>query len=441
MNRPKTICVLLSLATLTPAAHAQWTMTNLHPATSTSSYALSTAAGKIGGYAYLPNPARQSAGMWPTPEVTAWVELAPLSPPQVPSTISTVQCVGGSLGNWQGGNWVHASGPGAGMNRACIWGNSAAGFSDLHPPTGYLRSAVTAITDGGQFGWVQDTSFINHACRWFWFVSSRVDMSPPGTASSAILAGDDTMQGGYFTFTGTPKRACVWYGSAANAFNFHPGGSYSSEINALFRTGNAAEAQLVGSFTVGPNVNDGRACLWTISPEGNVMVYSLHTEGIDAQSSVAYGVHGGVQVGNVTINNLTRASVWFGHANTREDPLPNLPVGTTQTEARGVFTTPTTITVVGMINRPGGNWNAVAWTKPNTPPPCSPADVGSAGGLPGSDGSLDNNDFIVFINRFFEQSATADVGSAGGLPGSDGLFDNNDFIVFINQFFDGAANC
>ena len=70
--------------------------------------------------------------------------------------------------------------------------------------------------------------------------------------------------------------------------------------------------------------------------------------------------------------------------------------------------------------------------------PCGPADVGSAGGVAGADGLLDNNDFIVFINNFFAQAPSADVGIQGGLPGADGQWDNNDFIVFINQFFGGC---
>jgi hypothetical protein len=69
---------------------------------------------------------------------------------------------------------------------------------------------------------------------------------------------------------------------------------------------------------------------------------------------------------------------------------------------------------------------------------CGPADIGGAGGLPGADGHLDNNDFIVFITYFFNANALADRGIAGGLTGHDGLFNNNDFIAFINQFFAGC---
>ena len=67
------------------------------------------------------------------------------------------------------------------------------------------------------------------------------------------------------------------------------------------------------------------------------------------------------------------------------------------------------------------------------------ADLGSQGGVAGSDGVYDNNDFIAFIDAFFTLSPAADFGRQGGLAGSDGQFDNNDFIVFIDQFFQGCA--
>jgi hypothetical protein len=70
-------------------------------------------------------------------------------------------------------------------------------------------------------------------------------------------------------------------------------------------------------------------------------------------------------------------------------------------------------------------------------PPCV-ADLGQQGGIPGADGLLDNNDFVVFIDHFFSANALADVGVQGGISGSDGLFDNNDFVVFIDQFFSGC---
>ena len=63
-------------------------------------------------------------------------------------------------------------------------------------------------------------------------------------------------------------------------------------------------------------------------------------------------------------------------------------------------------------------------------------DRASAGGIPGSDGLLTNDDFIVFIDQFFAADARADIGSVGAEKLPDGRFDNNDFIVFIGLFFD-----
>ncbi|HYD01992.1 MAG TPA: GC-type dockerin domain-anchored protein, partial [Phycisphaerales bacterium] len=72
-------------------------------------------------------------------------------------------------------------------------------------------------------------------------------------------------------------------------------------------------------------------------------------------------------------------------------------------------------------------------------PPCGPADIGATGGLDAPDGRLDNNDFVVFIDRFFAQVPSADVGSTGGVAGIDGAWDNNDFVVFIDRFFAGCV--
>jgi uncharacterized membrane protein len=71
--------------------------------------------------------------------------------------------------------------------------------------------------------------------------------------------------------------------------------------------------------------------------------------------------------------------------------------------------------------------------------PLCAADMGAAGGVPGRDGVLDNNDFVAFIDAFFSRRAAADVGVVGGTAGSDGVFDNNDFVAFIDAFFRGCT--
>lgn len=69
--------------------------------------------------------------------------------------------------------------------------------------------------------------------------------------------------------------------------------------------------------------------------------------------------------------------------------------------------------------------------------PCL-ADIGTAGGVMAADGTIDNNDYVVFINEYFNNTLIADVGVVGGVRGSDGVLDNNDWIVFINEFFAGC---
>jgi hypothetical protein len=72
---------------------------------------------------------------------------------------------------------------------------------------------------------------------------------------------------------------------------------------------------------------------------------------------------------------------------------------------------------------------------------CGPADLGSQGGVAAFDNHLDNNDFVVFIDYFFNHNPLADQGSQGGAPGPDNTWDNNDFVVFIDNFFTAPASC
>ncbi|HYD02406.1 MAG TPA: GC-type dockerin domain-anchored protein [Phycisphaerales bacterium] len=82
--------------------------------------------------------------------------------------------------------------------------------------------------------------------------------------------------------------------------------------------------------------------------------------------------------------------------------------------------------------------NTPAVPVPTMPAFCGAADMGSQGGVVGHDNSLDNNDFVVFIDFFFNSDSRADVGRQGGVPGADGSLDNNDFVVFVDEFFAGC---
>ena len=90
-------------------------------------------------------------------------------------------------------------------------------------------------------------------------------------------------------------------------------------------------------------------------------------------------------------------------------------------------------------NATGFQGNSLAITGIKVPTVCT-ADLGGQGGLPGPDGTLDNNDFIVFIDAFFnEDMLMADIGSQGGVASPDNALDNNDFIIYIDAFFDGCG--
>jgi hypothetical protein len=93
--------------------------------------------------------------------------------------------------------------------------------------------------------------------------------------------------------------------------------------------------------------------------------------------------------------------------------------------------------IVGRGTPPGGGGALGLQWWVATVSPFAAADMGKAGGFGGSDGRLNTNDFIVFIDRFFAHDSRADVGKAGGERGGDGVFDNNDFCAFIGLFFGG----
>jgi hypothetical protein len=93
----------------------------------------------------------------------------------------------------------------------------------------------------------------------------------------------------------------------------------------------------------------------------------------------------------------------------------------------------------GPTDATGFQGSSLAVESLKVPTVCK-ADLGGAGGLYGPDNLLDNNDFIVFIDAFFNgDMLLADMGKAGGLAGPDNALDNNDFIVYIDGFFTGCA--
>jgi hypothetical protein len=111
-------------------------------------------------------------------------------------------------------------------------------------------------------------------------------------------------------------------------------------------------------------------------------------------------------------------SGWADSINVDISPLPGSLIGTGNERS----------------STPRGN---AAFVMLPTLNPC-PIDIGEAGGLSGFDGRLDNNDFIVFIDAFFQRSQIADVAGRNGLSIPDGEWGNDDFVAYIDRFFTGC---
>jgi hypothetical protein len=150
----------------------------------------------------------------------------------------------------------------------------------------------------------------------------------------------------------------------------------------------------------------------------------------------------GVTFNTIAINTVSQAQLRQGQNGT---PIPvlhpgeawvilgpdsgarTIPISYREPSGISVFTS---LTLPDAVNNPNGLYY---------PPFCSTADLGAQGGITAPDGSLDNNDFIAYIDLFFNHDARADVGVQGGISGTDALFDNNDFVVYIDMFFAGCG--
>jgi len=81
----------------------------------------------------------------------------------------------------------------------------------------------------------------------------------------------------------------------------------------------------------------------------------------------------------------------------------------------------------------------IAFLRITVEPRCGWADVGRQGGVPCSDNTLDNNDFVAYVHAFFTANmVVADLGTTGGVRGRDQQLNNNDWIIFLDEFFNGC---
>lgn len=395
--------VLVTVASLTSVrASAQWTVTELRPLNAVQSSALAIDGATQGGYARIDGTA--GACMW-SGTADTWFSLNPtgLWQGSIVFGIRDNQQVGYTYGD----------------HYAALWSGSADTWVNLNPQ-GATWSQANAVANGVQVGQSRFSTGLR-AGLWTGSAASWVDLQPADAQDSGAYAINEGQQVGYVRFSDV-QRACIWSGSAESWIDLHPGNQDGSVAMGVY------QGEQVG-YTVVSGVT--RANLW----HGTAASW-LDITPAQANLAAAVAVFDGMQVGYARINGEIHAGFWTGTAASWTDLHQFLPASDHRSVANGIWADQHFVYVVGSASSEtqGIADRAVMWRMQR---PCA-ADIGQQGGVPGSDGVLDNNDFIIYIANFFSHIPSADRGRQGGVRGADGLFDNNDFIVFIDQFFEGC---
>jgi uncharacterized membrane protein len=247
-----------------------------------------------------------------------------------------------------------------------------------------------------------------------------------GLGGEAIVAGTVEDFSTFFT------RPFVWTSNAPSLESLPlPIGESSGRTADLSTSGNVVVGPLgdgVERFGRWQRVN---ATSWNVLDLGRI-------SGSTTAEPVAVSADGNRIVGSAIINGSAQAVLWDASVGHRRLDVALasrnvvLPAGLSLLRIDGV--SDDGVVMYGLAQQAGNEVQTFIALLPRAAA-CGAADVGGEGAEAGSDGSLDNNDFIVFIDRFFAEDVRADFGSEGGAAGPDGTFDNNDFIVFIAEFF------
>jgi hypothetical protein len=412
-NRASLVTTIVATAGV--AAHAQqYTATLFGPPAAVEVYAYGAGNGRqVGAVTSETSEGGLHAVLW-------------MGPSPSPIDLHPGWAVGGSIATGAGGLQQVGVAYAEDETRAVLWTGTAASVVILNPPGfGYATASRTdGVTQVGS-GRGPGTGRGPHALAWTGTAESVVDLHPEGQTNS--FASD--VDGPWIVGAGTTDFGANYagYWTARNAESWvllHPAEGFDST------TAVAISGTNIGGRGSGPATGDAtHALLWL---DGGAAMVDLHPAGYD--SSNIFAMRGGVQGGSVLLSTGNEHAVaWNGSAESMIDLHDLIPGGL------WVNSRVTAIDTDGALYGYAFNGNdgvAVKWTP--APVVCGPADLGAAGGVAGADGQLDNNDFIVFIGLFFQQSTIADMGSAGGVPEPDGAFDNNDFIAFINLFFAGC---
>ncbi|MFN7395582.1 MAG: hypothetical protein ACK5UW_01350 [bacterium] len=227
------------------AAHAQWSVTNLHPAGATYSYASAASGGRQAGYLEDLGGVNR-ASLW-SGTAASLVDLHPAG-----STFSFAYAISG--GQQAGYAYV------GGVFRASLWSGTAASWVDLNPdPTGF--SIAYAISGGQQAGIVAVGGAVR-ASLWSGTAESWVDLNPTGSTESSAYAMSGGQQVGYTIVQGI-GRASLWSGTADSWVDLHaylPAGFSSSVASGISSDG---VNTYVAGWGYNPVTNRNEALLWT----------------------------------------------------------------------------------------------------------------------------------------------------------------------------------
>ncbi len=322
---------VLSVAT---AAHAQWTVTNLHPTGLQRSDAGTVDGAQQAGYVQVGGFVNR-ASLW-SGTAASWIDLNPANATE--SSVSGMsdgrQCGYADIG---------------GVRRAGLWSGTAASWFDLHPQ-GATHSGASAISGQQQTG-VAIVGGVQRASLWTGTAASWVDLHPQSATWSFANAVHGGQQGGN-ALVGGVRRASLWSGSAASWTDLNPLGSSDSSVTAM------SEGQQVGWAFFGSSYRPG---LWTGTASSWI---DLTPTG--ASGGFAHGVSNGQQVGYVGgADGVQRASLWSGTAASWVDLSAFLPAGFTSSIASGISSDGVNTYIVGSgFNSISGRYEALLWSQP-----------------------------------------------------------------------------
>jgi hypothetical protein len=346
---------LAVLTLITSAAHAQWAITNLHPAgaTASSANAIGPSPGGIqeGGAVTIANASH--AALW-SGSAASFVDLHPNG-----ATSSGVYGV--SAGQQVGAATVFNT------TLPTAWSGTAASTQFLST----LDPGVAYCVSNGMIGGDYTSGSAVIACHWIG-TTRTVD-----NGGSVVLGVDNPNRVGWvrtgsFPFYGS--NALIWIGSSTSSTSLHPAGAYNSSATAV--GGN----QQVGRVSLS-QFGQNHAALWTGSAASFV---DLHPS--PATASECLAVSNGVQVGDVMLidpndpnmNSISRAALWTGTAASFVNLHSFLPSNYYYSTAYGVYHAGgaggTTYVVGSAYNTTTSRTEAVMWTSVPPPPPCGSAD-------------------------------------------------------------------